>query len=355
MRPGLPGIEIDTTIFRPGELRRGGDRPPDVVAGARGPARRARARHLPARLAGRADQRRDDPAVARRHDLRAPRPRGDDQHDGAGRAGDRARRHRRRRHRRRGEHRAPAPAGARRRAAPSRRHRSSSSPRWRCGAPSSTRRSSKPLALLPIFFLAEPHRLVLQAARLHVRARGARLAGRGDDQHAGAEPDPLLPREAPAAASRRSRAGCSAATSACCARSSAGPLPAYVAVGAPRHRRHRRRAPARRVVVPRVQGTRLPDALAHQARDVAPGGATHRDPGQQGAAQRSTASATSARTSAKRSSARRSPASTSARTGSASIPRPTTTRRGPRSRRSSPATRGCSPTWRPTWRSGSAR
>ena len=55
------------------------------------------------------------------------------------------------------------------------------------------------------------------------------------------------------------------------------------------------------------------------------GDAADHDRGQQGAARRSRACATSARTSARRSSARRSPASTSARTGSASTRRPTTT------------------------------
>ncbi len=52
---------------------------------------------------------------------------------------------------------------------------------------------------------------------------------------------------------------------------------------------------------------------------------------------------------------RRPPAWTSARTGSASIPRPTTTRRGPSWTRSSPAIRACSRTWRPIWPSASAR
>ena len=120
-------------------------------------------------------------------------------------------------------------------------------------------------------------------------------------------------------------------------------------------RRRRRRAPARAVAVPDVQGTGLPDALGHQARDVAPGGATHRHPGAARSCGPSRGSATSARTSAKRCSARRSSASTSARTGSASTRGRLRQDAWPRSRRWSPAIPGCSPTWRPTWRSGSVR
>ena len=72
-------------------------------------------------------------------------------------------------------------------------------------------------------------------------------------------------------------------------------------------------------LLPVVQGTRLPDALADRPEHVVAGNEPHHDPGQQGAAWRFPASATSAPTSARRSSWTRSSACTSAKTGSASI------------------------------------
>ena len=95
----------------------------------------------------------------------------------------------------------------------------------------------------------------------------------------------------------------------------AGARPAPAAPGLRRGRSPRRSpacvvgARARREPLPGVQGARLPDALDHHARHVAPRGAADRDPGQPRAARRSRACATSARTSARRSWPRRSRAS----------------------------------------------
>ena len=85
MQPGLPGIEIDTTIFRPAtfveisidNLIRG--------AAPRRAARGDRARAVPVLLAQRADQPDHDPAVAHRVGARPVLAGHDDQHDGAGR------------------------------------------------------------------------------------------------------------------------------------------------------------------------------------------------------------------------------------------------------------------------------
>ena len=212
------------------------------------------------------------------------------------------------------------------------------------------------MTLIPVFFLNSltgsffKPLAATYALAVHGVARGRA------DQHAGAQPDPVLTgqgraprvtaRQAPATRLRprdhlagREPAGCRPT-------STLGAL-AVLGVGD--------RAAARPGAVPGVQGAGLPDALAVQAGDIAPGGAAHRHPGKPGAARRSPACATSARTSARHCSARRPRASTSARTGSASIRTPTTTRRGRSSTRSSPATRGCSPTSRPTSPSGSAR
>ena len=72
-------------------------------------------------------------------------------------------------------------------------------------------------------------------------------------------------------------------------------------------------------LLPVVQRTRLPHALAHRPEHVVAGNGPHHDSGQQGAAARSPASATSAPTSARPSSWTKWLACISAKTGSASI------------------------------------
>ena len=109
-----------------------------------------------------------------------------------------------------------------------------------------------------------------------------------------------------------------------------------------RHRLGRRRAG--RGVHARLPGERLPDALDREAGHVARGDAPDHRERQQGAAGRAGRAATSARTSAAPRSPTRSTGRTSPSSGSASTPRPTTTRRWPRCRRWSTATPGCSTT-----------
>ena len=103
-----PGIEVDTTIFRPATFVEHLDRQPHRGAAPRLAARGDRARALPVLLAQRADQPDHDPAVAHRIGARPVLAGHDDQHDGAGRVRHRARRGGRRRDRRHREHRAPA-------------------------------------------------------------------------------------------------------------------------------------------------------------------------------------------------------------------------------------------------------
>ena len=113
MRPGLPGFDIDTTIFRPATfvqeaLNNLGE---SLVLGSVLVVIVLALFLFDWRSA--LDQRHHHPDVADRGRAGALRPRRHDQHDGAGGLRDRARRHRRRRHRRRREHRATAPPGRR--------------------------------------------------------------------------------------------------------------------------------------------------------------------------------------------------------------------------------------------------
>ncbi len=141
LQPGLPGIEIDTTIFRPATLHRDVDRQPHERA-----AHRLRCSSSSCSRFFLFEWRAalisliTIPLSLDRRRARALPARHDDQHDDPGGLRDRPRRGGRRRDHRRREHRpppAPAPAP---RAARSRPPRSSSRPRSRCGARSSTRR-----------------------------------------------------------------------------------------------------------------------------------------------------------------------------------------------------------------------
>ena len=97
--------------------------------------------------------------------------------------------------------------------------------------------------------------------------------------------------------------------------------------------------PARRLAFPglfaaaAVQGAGLPDPLDHRSQHVAPGNAAHHQGWSAVSCARSQGCATSARISVRRSWRTRSSAWPTARTGSASIPRSTTTRRSPPSRK----------------------
>ena len=142
LKPGLPGIDIDTTIFRPASF---------IEIGARQPVGRAR---CSAACSSWPSSWRSCSSGAPRSSAWSPSrcrcwppgscctARADDQHDGPGRAGDLGRGGRRRRDHRRREHRATAAP------APARGQRqidgiaSSSTPRSRSAARSSTRRSS---------------------------------------------------------------------------------------------------------------------------------------------------------------------------------------------------------------------
>ena len=107
-------------------------------------------------------------------------------------------------------------------------------------------------------------------------------------------------------------------------------------------------APARAVAAAVLQGARLPDALADQARHLPPGDGPDHDRGQRGAAGHPRRAQLRRPRRPRRRSRTRSSASTSPRTGSASIPRSTTTRRWPPSRRWSTAIPGSTATCRPT-------
>ena len=190
MQPGLPGIEIDTTIFRPAtfiemsidNLTKAlliGCLLVVLVLGAFLFEWRAALISLVA-----------IPLSLVAAGLVLYCARRDDQHDGPGGVRDRPRGRRRRRDHRRREHRAaPAPA-SQRRAATSRRRRSSSRPRSRCAAPIVYATliivAGAAAGLLP----DGPDRRVLPAAGALLRAGGAGLARGRPDRHAGAVPDP---------------------------------------------------------------------------------------------------------------------------------------------------------------------
>ena len=188
LRPGLPGIAIDSEIFRPATFIEDAidNLTKALILGA---LLMIVMLALFLYLAHRADQRRRHPAVAAVGGAGAERPRSHHQHDGPGRVRDRPRGHRRRRHHRHRERRpaaAAAPSGGRQ---PVHRQ-SSSTPRSRCAGPSSTppssrsspscRSSCSPACPGPSSALALAYALALG------------LDGRRPDGHAGAQPD-LLP------------------------------------------------------------------------------------------------------------------------------------------------------------------
>ena len=213
------------------------------------------------------------------------------------------------------------------------------------------------LALLPVFFLTGLTGAFFRPLADVVRARRARVDAGRADHHAGAELHPAAAtprserRESPivALAAARRTGGCSR-------RSSARPRPAYVAVAVIVLAGHPRRAPARAGAAARsfkerdflMHWVTKPDTSNEEEVRISVRGARR-------SCWRSPASATSAPTSARPSWPTSRTASTSARTGSASTSRPTTTRRSPRCRRWSTATRASDATCRPISRSGSAR
>ena len=109
--------------------------------------------------------------------------------------------------------------------------------------------------------------------------------------------------------------------------------------GRPRADRPVGGAEPRPVAPARLQGARLPDALPHQAGHVARRGGPHHRRRRPRSSPPSPGSATSAPTSARPTSRTSRWGRSSARTGSASTPRSTTTRRSTRSRRSWTTTR----------------
>ncbi len=275
MRPGLPGLNIDTTIFRPGHVRGGGAQQPGLVARARFAPGRDHPGAVPLRLAQRAHQRRHHPGLAGGGRARPVRAGHDHQHDGAGRV----------RHRTR-ERSSTTPSSTSRtssggsdwppcRAARCPNRRSSSSRRSRSGARSSTRSFIEALALLPIFFLEgltgaffrplafsyalavlvsllvalilTPALSMILFSRAKIKRADAPLV-RG--LQSGLRPDPDADREEPDPGLRRRRHH--------------------------RRRRVRRGAPARSGAPAELQGAGLPHALRHQARHLAGrGGADH--------------------------------------------------------------------------------
>ncbi len=328
MQPGLPGVTIDTHIFRAAELHRHVDRQSHAGAADRGAARDPGARRVPLRVAHRADQRRRDPAVAGGGRARAQRARRDDQRDGAGGARDR-------------------------RSASSSTTRSSTS-RTSGGVCASTAqegsttspariivdaslevRSSIVYATMIIVVAAGaglppagPHRHVLPPARPLVRAGGARVAGGRADRHAGAEHDPAAQGAARAPRCRLSCAWLKRGYGwAALAGHPSGRARPIVVVVVDRCRRRRGRAVPRGVAGSRRSRsgtssghwiTKPGTSLEEEVRIVSRAG--------NGAAGRSRRRITSAPTSARPSWRTRWPASTSARTGSPSIRTPTTSK-----------------------------
>ncbi len=110
LAPGLAGVDVDPTIFRPATFIEMSIANLNAGAADRLRARRGRAGRVPLGLAHRGHQPHRDPAVAARRGARAALPRRHARHDGHRRAHHRARRGGRRRHHRRREHRAAAAA-----------------------------------------------------------------------------------------------------------------------------------------------------------------------------------------------------------------------------------------------------
>ena len=106
MRPGLPDIDIDTTIFRPATFVETVDRQSHDVAAHRRHSGRAGSAALPLGLAHRLDQRHDHSVDGGDHPTGALLVWDDDQCDGVGGVGDCHRRRGRRCHRRCGKYRA---------------------------------------------------------------------------------------------------------------------------------------------------------------------------------------------------------------------------------------------------------
>ena len=199
LQPGLPSIEVDTTIFRPATFIEQSIDNLTQGAADRHPARDPDHHRLPVRVANGVHQPDRDPAVAARRDPRARPARRDDQRDGARGIGRRDRGGGRRRDHRRGEHRATSASGARggqrgldlqgrarRLGRGAKRHHLRDADQRRGGR----------AGVLP----RGPLRLVLPAARDLLRPGGAGLdAGRADG-HAGALSDHAV--EGPAAAPR---------------------------------------------------------------------------------------------------------------------------------------------------------
>ena len=197
--------------------------------------------------------------------------------------------------------------------------------------------------------------LVLPSAGRCLRARGGRVAGRRAHRDAGAGLDPAAARALERRSPRWSGRS-SAATRPCWPGSVRSPKPAYAMVGVIVALGAAVAAAARPVAAPVVQGTRLPDALA--AASPGPRG-TRRWSGSPSDVSTELRAIPGVRNFGAHIGqallADEASASTSPRTGSASTPTSTTTPPSPRSRRWSTATRACNATCRPTSRSGSRR
>ena len=273
LRPGLPGIEIDTTIFRPATfIEQSIDNLTTGVADRRA-ARDLHHRRVPVRVAHGVHQPDRHPAVADRGDPGARPGRQEHQRDGPGRPGGRHRGGGGRRDHRRGEHRATPAAGTR----GGQRHLHVPRRARRLGRGAQRdhlrdrhqRRGDRP-CLLP----GGPVGFVLPAARALLRAGGAGVDAGRADSHAGALPAPPL--EGTTAAARVPVAARAEARIRGDPRTGDPPAQSGDRDGG---RLHARRAPdlsdARLAAAAQLQGAGLPDALAHRAGHRRVGGDTH--------------------------------------------------------------------------------
>ncbi len=187
LRPGLAGIDIDTSVSRAGDVRRRRDLEPRVgAAGRRGaPDRRAGGARCTA--GARSDRGRRDRALAGGRAARARPARRDREPDDRRRPRDRARRC---------SSTTPSPARDDRRACAPTARRRATRPRRSCSRRREARRGIvyatliALLPLLPYLFSEGVDQAVAEPLVISLPAGGAGVAGRLGDGHAGARPAP---------------------------------------------------------------------------------------------------------------------------------------------------------------------
>ena len=195
LAPGLPGMQVDTSIFRPATfVEEAVDNLTDsLLLGLA--ARGAAPRPVPAELARRAGQCGHHPGLAHGGDPDPALARSHHQHDGARGIRHRPGRHRRRRHRRRREHRPPAPSGQGH-AQPTRDEVGGARGGARGPQRDRLRLLHRGVRPPPDLLPDRAHRVVLQAARHGIRPCCARLPDGGAAPDTGDVPHPAVPRSA---------------------------------------------------------------------------------------------------------------------------------------------------------------